>query len=231
MLHLPSERLAAIADDEPTAAEALHLANCTRCAGERRSYSKLIEAARALRNADAAPVTDWTALKAGLAAEGLLRTRVTSRRVRTFVNRAGMLAASLALLAGGVAAGRYSAGVPLLPLNGASSARMREVVIDEPRDFTSTAEALDVYFRSQQEIQRSAAYLAANGEQTRGGSQSSVLARLAALEEIFSVTQAGLRDAPTDPVLNDYYASVVGAREAARHQLNAVPVGLLRRGY
>ena len=35
MLHLNAERLAALADDEPTAEEALHISECFECARER----------------------------------------------------------------------------------------------------------------------------------------------------------------------------------------------------
>jgi hypothetical protein len=97
--------------------------------------------------------------------------------------------------------------------------------------FTSTAQALDIYLKSQREFQRSAAYLAANGEGAQG-SPESVLTRLAALEEIFSASAAGLRGAPADPVLNDYYVSSLSARDATRRQLELfTQVGLRREVY
>src|SRR5687768_18037300 len=42
MLHLSPERLAALADDEPLAAEASHLASCARCSAERAAHRRLL---------------------------------------------------------------------------------------------------------------------------------------------------------------------------------------------
>ena len=45
MLHLSSERLAELADGEPTVAEAEHLAACAICATERSAHRRLLSLA------------------------------------------------------------------------------------------------------------------------------------------------------------------------------------------
>src|SRR5215203_4062902 len=46
MSHLSTERLAALGDEEPTAAEAAHLATCADCAREHSAYRTLVAIAR-----------------------------------------------------------------------------------------------------------------------------------------------------------------------------------------
>jgi hypothetical protein len=99
----------------------------------------------------------------------------------------------------------------------------------EVREFASRPEALDVLFRAQGEMRRAAAFLAANDENTPA--QDAAFARLASLDEIYSAALAGLQQAPTDPVLNEYYTSVLSAREATMRQIGQfVPVSA-RKSY
>jgi hypothetical protein len=222
MLHLSPERLAAIADDEPNAAEALHLAGCAQCTSARRVQQCILVSARMLGQRDESPVTDWTTLQSRLLAEGLIATGHPAPQAGSpLIRRVGMLAAGLFVLAGGAVAGRVSAGAAPVPQLWAGRGAVREVAADEPAAFTSTAEALSVYLRAQNDLQRSASYLAVNDESAQASPQAA-FTRLAALEEIFSASVAGLRQSPADPVLNDYYLSALTARDATRRQLEQV---------
>ena len=59
-----------------------------------------------------------------------------------------------------------------------------------------------------------------------------LIARLAALDEVAQATAAGLQEVPNDPVLNQYYLSTVGARNATLRQLKgALPVGFRLERY
>lgn len=85
--HLEAERLAALADEPSTAAEAAHLAACVACRREREAYVALVVLARAEGTSDEAATLHadpyaggpepedsdaaWTALAATLRAEGL----------------------------------------------------------------------------------------------------------------------------------------------------------------
>ncbi|MDQ3950260.1 MAG: hypothetical protein M3282_07925, partial [Gemmatimonadota bacterium] len=77
MLHLSSDRLAALADSEPTPLEADHLAACAACARERAANRALLMMARAEREQLGMPLTRWDSLapelhRAGLVAAGAL---------------------------------------------------------------------------------------------------------------------------------------------------------------
>src|SRR5919112_6882893 len=69
MSHLSTERLAALGDEEPTAAEAAHLAACAECARERAAYRTLVAMAHAERDAIGIPLTRWESIAGALANE------------------------------------------------------------------------------------------------------------------------------------------------------------------
>ena len=50
-------------------------------------------------------------------------------------------------------------------------------------------------------------------------------ARLAALDQANQVMGAALSEAPYDPVINGYYLTTLGQREATLQQLNTVAAG------
>src|SRR5689334_18004370 len=72
MLHLSSERLAELADGEPTIAEAEHLAACAICATERSAHRRLLTLANDERGRIAPPLTDWPTLSARLRDERII---------------------------------------------------------------------------------------------------------------------------------------------------------------
>src|SRR5690349_12367859 len=72
MLHLDIDRLAELADSEPTSVEAAHLALCDACRREREAHRQLLVLAAADRDRLAPPVTQWESLAAQPRHEGLL---------------------------------------------------------------------------------------------------------------------------------------------------------------
>src|SRR3982751_5942759 len=74
MLHLSSERLAELADGEPTVAEAEHLAACANCATERSAHKRLLSLAGDERGRIAPPLTNWATLSARLREEQIIST-------------------------------------------------------------------------------------------------------------------------------------------------------------
>ena len=72
MLHLSSERLAELADGEPTIAEAEHLAACAICATERSAHQRLLSLASDERDRVAPPLTNWASLSARLREEHII---------------------------------------------------------------------------------------------------------------------------------------------------------------
>jgi hypothetical protein len=238
MSHLPSERLAALADEQPTADEAEHLAVCRLCAREREAHRGLLRLAAAEIGRETAPLTNWDAIAAELRDDGLL----ASSRRRSLGHWWMRLAASLLLLAGGVAAGRVSAGGEIFgwSLEGAGvevAAVPAEDALDAPDDvartvsetaeFRSADEALQALQLAEQQYQRAATFLARyDAESETDESADAIRARLAALDAVAAATRAALYEAPHDPVINRYYLTTLGARQATLQQLGtALPAG------
>ena len=122
-------------------------------------------------------------------------------------------AAALLLVAGGVGAGRYSVG----------ASRNAEASADSMPTFRSVDDARAAQVRSQVVYQNATAYLA---QQDTGSlptdSPSAMRARLVALDRARQVMGEALNDAPYDPVINGYYLTTIGQREATLRQLNTV---------
>ena len=79
MSHLSTDRLAAIADDTPTADEATHLAGCWNCRAEVAAYRRLARMA-AMAPIPTEPLTAWSALAPQLRAEGIIVDRARLER-------------------------------------------------------------------------------------------------------------------------------------------------------
>ena len=129
MSHLSTERLAALGDEEPTAAESAHLAACADCARERAAYRTLVAMAHAERDAIGIPLTRWESIAGALANDTRSHAgrdarsrragrtgRRDARTHRALLPHAGAGRGGLLLLAGGAIAGRMSAGAPPVPV-------------------------------------------------------------------------------------------------------------------
>src|SRR5918999_4746134 len=95
MLHLSSDRLAALADSEPAPFETEHLAVCASCARERAANRALLMMARAEREQLGMPLTRWDSLapelhRAGLVAAGALMSAATAHEQPQVRRRAAM---------------------------------------------------------------------------------------------------------------------------------------------
>ena len=167
------------------------------------------------------PLTEWSAIAAQLRAEGLIRKPDRSSFATT--NTWMRIAASLVLVAGGIAIGRYTARSSDAPSPVADNtdAGVAELTSSSPaRTFSSPEEAWSVLNRAGEEYQQASAYLSANNTNVPMPSSPSMYrTRLAALDNVMSEMRAALQEAPQDPVINQYYLATVGAREATLRQL------------
>lgn len=143
-------------------------------------------------------------------------------------------AAGFLLLAGGAVAGRASAGAPPLPFLGSTVASVasRPASPEHRTDsasFASIDEARVAQLHSEALYQQAAAYLAEHDTTGNGdGSPVAYRSRLAALDQVISTTREAMRQAPHDPVINGYYLTTLGQREATLRQLNTVLPASLR---
>jgi hypothetical protein len=190
-----------------------------------------------------APLNEWSVLSAQLRDEGLIhaedvssvsprmvpskhtvgapiyRSMVSQWNVRVMAGAA--LFAIGIVIGGGVMQGNHD--LPFL------KTQSRRVVAEAAsnRTFTSTEEARQAVLKAQSEYQRATAYLAAVDTSAQfAGTPALYRERLAALDQVMSVTQRALKNAPQDQLLNQYYQSTLGAREATVQQLQqTLPVG------
>lgn len=221
MSHLPTERLAALADESPTAAELAHLASCAECARERAAFQNLAELATQESARIGVPLTRWETLAPILAADGVIDTgRVVPFRRQSSRRPWLQAAAAVLLVAGGMIGGRLTAGVSLLPKR---STPVTAVSFDSVPAFRSVEEAQIAQEQAQALFQTATAYLAAQDTSSLAAtSPSAMRARLAALDRAREVMGEALNDAPYDPVINGYYLTTLGQREATLRQLNTV---------
>jgi hypothetical protein len=233
MLHLSIERLAALADELPTADEKMHLDQCADCAREREAHRSLLEMAGSERGSLGMPLTRWDSLASRLRDEGLMVGGRASSSSGSGFTLAGhwwlRAAAALLLVAGGMALGRKSAGQPILPgiNDGATPARQTAAAVTSPEAPPTTFASIDEAMRFKnfysQGYQNALAFLAQNDSGSRPvGTPAVMRARLAALDRVTKTMQEALSDAPSDPVINDFYLNSFGQREAALRQLNTV---------
>ena len=252
MLHLSSERLAELADGEPTVAEAEHLAACANCATERSAHKRLLSLAGDERDRIAPPLTNWATLSARLREEQIISTTCSpagrSATVETSVvplvvprpHRRAWLA-GLRVAAGVVIAvsfgalGRMSAGASPAPSGKEVLGVLDQVVGRPSRDvlpngfgdsvspFSSVEDALATLEDSQRNYDRAVAFIAAHDSTVHTPEAGDVFrTRLAALDEMAETSRQALSVAPADPVLNQYYLSTLGAREITLRQLGSV---------
>ena len=148
-------------------------------------------------------------------------------------------AAGLLLLAGGAMLGRASAGASFLPADGTASVATTNqgaTPLDQAASdslFTSVADARVAQQRYELLYQQAAAFLAQHDSTGLGqGSPVAYRSRLAALDRVISTTRDAMREAPHDPVINGYYLTTLGQREATLRQLNtALPASLRLDSY
>lgn len=228
MLHLSSERLAELADGEPTLAEAEHLAACATCATERSAHQRVLSLAGDERDRLAPPLTNWNTLSARLREEKII---VVTPRAHRRAWLAGLrVAAGIVLAVGFGALGRMSAGASAAP----SPDEVRKLattifrdgvsdVIPTSSPFKSTEDALVSLESAQRQYDRAVSYLAVYDSTTQSPEADDVFrTRLEALDQMAETSRLALAAAPTDPVLNQYYLSTLGAREVTLRQLGSV---------
>ena len=219
--HISRERLAALADEQPTADETAHLTMCGECAREMAAHRSLVALASVEREAMRLPLTRWETLAPALRSDGLIRTPAPARGGFTFgPQRMLQVAAALLLIAGGAVLGRMSAGAPLVP--GDSTPSAAAIFDSVPTAFASVEEAERLRNLYRDGYQRAANYLAQHDSGRAVGTPAVMRTRLSALDRVTRITREALNDAPFDPVLNDFLLNSYYQREATLRELNTV---------
>ena len=238
MSHLSPDRLAALADDAPTPAELAHLSACAECAAEREAHRALAGLAGAERTSIGLPLTRWETLAPALRAEQLLTSPAAGLTAvrRTRHGHAWLrVAAALLFVAGGTVFGRYTAGAAPLPgfsagpaATAAAATQTAAIGDSVGPTFRTVNDARAARTHAQLVYQNASAFLAQHDSAASGSeSPMAMRTRLAALDRVSHAMREALNDAPYDPVINDYYLTTLGQREATLRQLNtALPSGM-----
>ncbi|HEX9562718.1 MAG TPA: hypothetical protein VF981_02055 [Gemmatimonadaceae bacterium] len=232
MQHLLIERLVELADGEPTAAEREHLGACAMCTAERTAYQRVVAMAADERRRIAPPLTDWGSLRGELRTRGIISTpdEAASRRLWSarVASVGGRIAAAVAILAVGIVSGRLSTGMSVtgaMVLGGGPGDESTVATVSQ-EDFASTAAALQVLQRAQQEYERAALYLANHDTSVSEVASELLRTRLAALDEMAETSRRALGNSPADPIMNQVYLTTLGARNMTLGRLaSALPVG------
>jgi hypothetical protein len=231
MQHLAIERLAELADGEPTAVEKEHLAECAMCSAERVAYQRVVAMASDERRHIAPPISTWGLLSEELREQGLITTREQATARTLFISRvksiAARSAAGIAILVTGLVGGRLSAGMPLRTAfalgDGSTAAGQVAVNADE---FATTAAAMQTLQRAQQDYERAALYLASHDTITTEAAAEGYRTTLAALDEMAETSLKALSESPADPIINQVYFTTLGARNMTLGKLaTALPTG------
>jgi hypothetical protein len=232
MSHLPSERLAALVDEMPSAEEMLHLASCAECARERAALRNLAELASTESARIGTPLTSWDSLRPALIADGVIdRGRGLELRARRATRPWMQIAAAALLVAGGIAAGRYSATGSVFARVAAATDTARASTpsaIDAMPRFASVDEARAAQQRYQMLYQNVTAYIAQQQNPTPASTAAAQRVRLAALDRANQVFGEAMSEAPNDPVISGAYLTTAGQREATLRQLNIVAPASMR---
>jgi hypothetical protein len=235
MLHLSTDRLAELGDATPTPAEAEHLAACEACAQEQGAYVALVALAADARGSLALPLTRWEGIAAGLSPAAPLDVASAARRPLRVSRWTSQAAAGLLLLAGGAVVGRVSAGATPLPDRAGVVARASSDAVaaatrllGDSGSFGSVEEARAAQARSELVYEQASTFLAQHDSTDGSGSPVAYRSRLAALDRVISTTREALREVPHDPVINQYYLTTIGQREATLRQLDSSQPSSLR---
>jgi hypothetical protein len=219
MQHLTREALARLVDETPNHEERRHLDGCGACRAELAALQEQTSLLASLPPLTA-PARGWPLLEAQLQQEGLVRS-TRFRRPLTGSGPRGLLRAAtyigLFLLGG-------ASGTLLMRGSGPSAGGMasagpqwQPVALE-----AETAEEAAAVLREAEAL-----YLDALGRygQLTGAPRmgSDPAARLAALEGIVLTTRAALEAAPADPVINGYYLTAIGQRDAVLRQIARGP--------
>jgi PAS domain-containing protein len=240
MSHLPIERLAALVDEPPSSVELAHLAACAECARERAAFGTLRAMASAEQARIGVPITQWESLAPVLREDGVIDTGEASRllvsgswrarRTRMVGRRWLQAAAAILLVAGGVTLGRLSLGGSAFPVSGGSESATRAASrpTDTTTAFRSVEEARQARARYELLYQSAALYMAEHDSAAYSpDSPAAMRLRLATLDGVAAQVREALNESPYDPVINGYYLTTLGQREATLRQLNTkLPLGV-----
>jgi len=216
--HLTLEALARLVDEAATPEEQRHLARCAECVEQLDALRDQSAALRRLPDVRP-PRGDWAALEARMASEGLTRPEpnVFQRMVST---PSWMRAAAAAVLfVGGIGVGSAMTGSPAAAPGATSGAAAASFAALEVANASTVDEAAELVRLKEREYRDALVqYAQLSGD---AGTVVDPETRMAALDFAAVAFQAGLQQAPADPVLNGLYTSILAERDNTLRQISS----------
>jgi hypothetical protein len=205
MRHLNLTELARLVDELPGQDEAAHIEDCARCRGELAALREQTSSLASLADPQM-PAGVRDRIGDRVLFELAARRR---RHVPLTILRA---AAGILLFLSGTAVGTL----------GIAPSLRRADIPDTPAAPASLTEAAAAVARTEAEY---LVALTTYAELSENGDGLDPMNRLAALEGIVLTTRAALREAPADPVINNYHLTAIGQRDALLRRLERLSVG------
>ncbi len=170
-----------------------------------------------------------------------------TRRFAPMIDVARRAAAVVALVGGGAVLGRMSTGMEVVEavalrggamgdsaasgsMGGPASAGVAPSNVipasNTGSEFGTSQDALAALDQAQRQYEHAAAWLATHDTSSSDAAPEQYRTRLAALDRTAQTMQQAMRDAPSDPYINQYYLATLSAREQTLRRLGTtLPVG------
>ena len=213
--HLNREQISALLDDTEGVAGLEHIDRCPECAREYEQMSRMRMALSGLPELEA-PAGEWDAIQEKLGLEPLGQPVAASiwRRAAAWPLQ---VAAVLALFAAGLMVGQR-----ISPNTDASQQQPAVAAVDgavatDPES-SLAIEPADAYLRTVADLQQHRDGFDESGANQAG--PAAVAERITHLDGMIDASRAALRDAPADPVLNNFLFQLVDERDDLAVQLD-----------
>jgi hypothetical protein len=215
--HLSRERIAALLDGtggkEP---DREHLERCEECTHEYEQMARLRMALSALPDLEP-PAGEWDRIRQRLGADAVgdaIRSK-SSRRSPPWLQAKPLWAAAVVgLFAAGLGVGRQLAITGTAPFGQPAAEVASQTTAAEYPSESQTAAYLRTVAQMEQ-LRREGA-----PDPAMWNDPSAATERLMKLDALIQASREALRDAPTDPALNDFLFDVVDERESLAGQLD-----------
>ena len=214
--HLNREQISALLDDPEGVVGGLeHIDNCPECAREYEQMSRMRMALSGLPELEA-PAGEWDAIQEKLGLEPLGQPVAASiwRRAAAWPLQ---VAAVLALFAAGLMVGQRIGPNADASQQQAAVAAVDGAVATAPES-SLEIEPADAYLRTVADLQEHREGFDESGDNQAG--PAAVAERITHLDGMIDASRAALRDAPADPVLNNFLFQLVDERDDLAVQLD-----------
>jgi hypothetical protein len=214
--HLNREQISALLDDPEGVPSGLdHVDTCTECAREYEQMSRMRMALSGLPELEA-PAGEWDAIQERLGLEPLGQPVATSiwRRAVAWPLQ---VAAVMALFAAGLMVGQRISPNPNVTQQQPAVAGADGAIATSPES-SLAIEPAEAYLRTVADLQQHR-----DGFEELGASQAgpaAVAERITHLDGMIDASRAALREAPADPVLNNFLFQLVDERDDLAVQLD-----------